>query len=470
MRQLIYLVFALFLSISNSIAQGSTVKNELKSKDHSDLRILQIFPDSFPDISIVFKAETQAGEPHWNLKQEQLEVKENQKKAEIISLAPISKKRPIHIVLVIDKSGSMNEDYSLLFDKNGKPLYSIDPQTWKVIYPKGYIKPIDAAKNAAINFIESFNFEKDDIGLIGFGSGVDLIYPNSQNKDSLKATIEAMKLTGMTALYDAIYEGLELLDGSADDGVKVLIALTDGADNQSSTAWEKVLAEAQQREIPLFTIGLGDVAKDTLIKLAKGSGGQFYHSKNSNALDSIYASISKKVQAYYELIYRSPHLLLADSNRVVEMSFEHNGQMHTAADSTILPEEVVAFIEQKKKQRSFLLYGGLAAVVTAFSGGGLLLYFRRRKRLAIAKSKQSFSFDKIYPNPAKDLIKLELKGFTKTEHLGVSIYNLQGQQVQSFLVDPQNPELNVSGIPAGQYVLSVEYDGKPYSQQLVIQD
>ena len=71
------LLLILVLAFSTSLAQNYKVKGGLSSIDTADLTILSIFPDSFPNVSVVFRAERRTGEPVWGLTKEKMKVKEN---------------------------------------------------------------------------------------------------------------------------------------------------------------------------------------------------------------------------------------------------------------------------------------------------------------------------------------------------------------------------------------------------------
>ncbi|MBO9203244.1 MULTISPECIES: hypothetical protein [Niastella] len=51
-------------------------------------------------IFFVFKAETRKGEPVWNLTKEKMAVKENIQLCQVVSLAQISKYKPINLGII----------------------------------------------------------------------------------------------------------------------------------------------------------------------------------------------------------------------------------------------------------------------------------------------------------------------------------------------------------------------------------
>jgi Ca-activated chloride channel family protein len=451
------LLFLFLMTGHRIFAQSETqVKGKLSHKDSSDLSILQILPDEFPNINVVFKAETRKGEAHWNLKKEDMIVMENAKAAKVISLQPISQKRPIFVSMVVDHSLSMAEDYTQLYDIDGQPLYTINYQTNEIDYPSGYVRPIVAAKSAGKNFINSFNFDKDKISLIGFSSKVDPIVAFSSNKNELNEKLDKMRPDGTTALYDAMIAGLEQLKGL--DGMPVLVAMTDGMDNSSKNSWRKVIELGEKYDIPVYIIGLGSVEESILREIAKQTKGQFFLAKNSNSLNDIYTQISKKVQAFYELVYYSPNWASGDTTRIIELSFEADGiHLFTIPDTFNLPKEVIAYIQKKEKERTYMLYGGIAATATVIGAVTLFFIFRRRKREE--EPEDIFSISNIFPNPSSGILNLEIKWPETLNELQISIVGLNGSAIKTIVLSKSDDQLDLSELIDGQYALSAT-DGK----------
>jgi Ca-activated chloride channel homolog len=170
-HKITFLILSVFFSLY-ATGQSKKVNGKLATADTADLTILNIYPDSFPNISVVFRAETRKGEPVWNLSKEKMTVTENQKMCTVVSMEQISKNQPINLGIVIDHSGSMQQDNSILYDKNGNALYDYD-ENYNIILPKGYKAPIENAKNAVKKFVGSFDTKKDFISITGFSSVVD---------------------------------------------------------------------------------------------------------------------------------------------------------------------------------------------------------------------------------------------------------------------------------------------------------
>jgi hypothetical protein len=348
----------------------------------ADLAIVNVLPDSFPLVSVVFKAET-AGEPVWNLDKSQCILKENGAAVDIVSIRPLSENTPIHIGIVMDHSGSMLNDVNQLFDRYGNLRFGLNFFTGEIIYPKGYVAPMVVAKKAVRNFAKTFDFTKDRMGVVGFSSEVDKVLPLSQSQQSIDSIVNSMKADGNTALYDAMDAGLNLL--SDEGALRVLITLTDGGDNQSAATADQIVARAKGYDIPLFIVGLGSINEDSLRHMARETGGQFYYARTAASLDSIYATISKKIQAFYDLRYLSDNLVPGDSVQNIVLSLTRGDSVFASASKDIvLPEPIVRYVVMRQQQRAYT-WGGAGIVALGVISFLLVWGWRRRTQKALAK-------------------------------------------------------------------------------------
>ncbi len=437
-----------FLISSYAYGQADKIKGGISTKDTADLTILNIYPDSFPNVSVIFKAQTRKGEPIWNLSAEKMNAVENSQNCSVISLEQISKYKPINLGIVIDHSGSMANDRSLLFDKNGNPLYTFDA-AGNFSLPKGYKSPIDNAKESVKSFIKSFNAEKDYISVIGFSSTVDTKLALSRDISKVNSIVDSMKADFSTALYDAMIIGIDEIKKGK--GVNVLVVLTDGQDNSSKSKWGDVVTKANKENIPIYIIGLVDANIDTLRMIANSTKGDFYYTKSSSSLNKVYALISKQVQAFYNLVYVSPNLASADTARQIELSFKVDSIFLVSSPSSVkIPEEVVSYLSKKEKEKTYLIEGGIA-LATIIVAGTLLFYFKRK-----SSTKRQPVIKKLYPNPSAGMINLEFVSSAGQ----LQIVNLTGQMVKSLLINGSETMFDLSELTDGGYVAFIQSNGQ----------
>ncbi|MBP2146564.1 hypothetical protein J2129_002018 [Methanofollis sp. W23] len=112
---------------------------------------------------------------------------------------------PIDVVLVIDKSGSMQwEDSS------------------------GQVRLV-SAKNAASSFIDAMDSRRDRVGLVSFSSSTTIEKGLTDDFSDVKYRLNHLDARGATQLRRGIYEAVRLLqEQGRDDAVKAVIVMTDG--------------------------------------------------------------------------------------------------------------------------------------------------------------------------------------------------------------------------------------------------
>jgi len=419
---------------------GQEVKVNIHPKDSFKLQVLGIYPDSFPLIATIFKAENRFGEPLWLLNKNELGITENKTECRIVTLRKITDQTPIKVGLVIDHSGSMNEDIYQLYDTTTQePLYTLTDTGY--YFPNGYIPPIESAKNAVLQFINSLNQEKDSIQIVGFSSRVDKIEGFTNDTLFLSTQVDSLQAYGGTALYDAIYTSIESL--RKEKGIKVIIALTDGLDNESSINPIQLLDSALKYEIPIFNVALGNAVIDTLQMISDSTGGSLYYSKSAIALTEIYEKISEKILAIYELRYLSENMSSIDSTREFDLRFKIDSlQLIDGKIRSELPREVIEYLEDRERSifKKYATYGGIGLGVLIIIGG-FFLYNKKGKKLLI---------NSIYPNPSASKVIIDYK-LVNTQNCRLVIIDVRLRQKLEVPISEleSSIELDISNLSRG---------------------
>ena len=464
MKKFLHLVLFLpFIGLS----QSNKIQAGISTKDSAKLSILGVYQDDFPNISVVFRAEKKNGNPVFGLSKKELTVLENEEECQVISIRELSKQKPINIGIVLDHSGSMDYD-EVQLQRLGIDMFDLPIDAQGLIeFPKGYVKPITLAKSALLEFVESFNFKKDNISVVGFSSTVDRTLGLTNNVGKIKRNIRTMKTDGTTAFYDAILAGLNQLNGA--EGMNVIVALTDGNDNASYASLVQTINEAKQMDIPVYVVGLGDVNRAMLSQIATETGGQFFYANSAKSLHAIYEKISEKLQSFYDLVYLSPNLSMGSWDRSLEISFVKEGQPvvseieHFTIDST-----ATAYIKQKnlaakereeavrteaekaeEAQENAILNNGIG-IAALLVVGGIIFYFSRKK------SKPKLSISNVYPNPTANNVSIEIQNNRAMEGK-LYVFDMQGNHV--LLQDiGSKAEINLSALSNGTYLLRASFD------------
>lgn len=144
-----------------------------------------------------------------------------------------------------------------------------------------------------------------------------------------KAVAQAGAL-GRTALYDAVNQGLEHL-GEAQNPHRVLVVVSDGADNASAIGFEQLLRRAQQTDVVIYTIGLFDRdSRDRnpriLKELAAATGGESFLPGDVRRTAAVLERVARDIRGIYLIGYESTNSARDGKYRRVRVDLESPGR------------------------------------------------------------------------------------------------------------------------------------------------
>ncbi|HQR05855.1 MAG TPA: VWA domain-containing protein [Gemmatales bacterium] len=188
-----------------------------------------------------------------------------------IGLGEAGKNQPVRTMLVLDKSGSMND--------------------------QGKMKSL---KKAASRYIELLPERGAETSLITFSSVVSRAEEFGADKERLLRKVDAIRAQGDTAIYDALWEALETMNAARASSSgpvprQALILLTDGLDNRSRHHPQEIVERAKEENVRIFTLGLGtgrEIDPRILKGLADETDGKFYHVESPDKLTEIFEELS----------------------------------------------------------------------------------------------------------------------------------------------------------------------------------
>lgn len=199
----------------------------------------------------------------------------------------------ISINLVMDTSGSMDEDFKL-----------------------------ENAKKAATSFISIVN-DLDQLEILEFNDFVRTKTEFTNNKETLINSVSQLYPSGQTALYDAMYTAL--VQTSRKEGAKCVIVFTDGMSNKDTKNIQDVIDLAKKTGIPIYTIGIGnDIQIEVLTDIATQTGGYYVNTPNATELEEVYKSIFKIQKKQYVITYTSSNALQDNNWRNIELSISND--------------------------------------------------------------------------------------------------------------------------------------------------
>lgn len=172
---------------------------------------------------------------------------------------------------------------------------------------------LDDVVAAAQTFAKSRRPE-DEMFVVNFNenvvAGLPAGVPFTNRAADLSQAILNPPTEGLTALYNATFVALNHLKSGTRDK-KVLLIISDGADNASKHTLKEVLQLAAETGAIVYTIGIGTSEeghgnRGVLKKLAKQTGGQAYFPAALNEAVELCERIASEVRNQYTLGYVAP--------------------------------------------------------------------------------------------------------------------------------------------------------------------
>ncbi|MCK9224926.1 MAG: VWA domain-containing protein [Candidatus Muirbacterium halophilum] len=200
---------------------------------------------------------------------------------------------PLSIIMILDKSGSMEQDIKRLKAASGRFLE--------------ILKPVD------------------EIALVAFDRKTYFLQDFTTNRELIKKSYENINAKGATRLYDTIVDSINKY---AKPGAYTTVVLfTDGKDEAyegslpiSKNVPEDIISLCEKNEIPLHIIGFGDrINKDVLKLLADKTHGNFYHAPKSKEFARIYENIARSFNGLVNITYTTPFKDWYAGKRFVEV-------------------------------------------------------------------------------------------------------------------------------------------------------
>lgn len=184
------------------------------------------------------------------------------------------------------------------------------------------VDKIDDVQDAVLHFIRTVN-PQDEIFVLRFSSNVELVEEFTDDRTRLERAVRRLRARGSTHLYDAIAEGLEIVQ-QGHHPKKALVVVTDGNDTESSLTFNEVLEQAQKSEVLVYALGIGhseggsfghaprsfrdEVDMRVLNALAEATGGKSYHLEAAHRggrdlIDEACQEVSAELRQQYMLAY-----------------------------------------------------------------------------------------------------------------------------------------------------------------------
>lgn len=199
---------------------------------------------------------------------------------------------PLHVGLMLDASGSMQTDLKL-------------------------------AQAASIKFLNLLP-HAEDITLVDFDTQVRITRYPQRDFPRLVERIRQRKPEGWTALYDALGTFLDGVDQQ--EGRRVLVMYTDGADSRSVLSLGETLTLLRASPVTVYAIGFvgnsgssRQLLQMTLMQLTEVTGGQAFFPSSMKGVEDAYDQVLAELAGQYHLGYLSDNPSTDGAWRKVEI-------------------------------------------------------------------------------------------------------------------------------------------------------
>ncbi len=221
---------------------------------------------------------------------------------------------PLSIGLIVDVSGSMGEP---------------------VEYDGHTMSRLEAVKRTLHTFMRTLH-AGDSLFLLTFSTTIVLSQDWTADTAQLGRVIDELQPLENTSLHAALIEGLEKIATHQRDG-RVLIALSDGLNNQDPKSADPVLAAIRSSNVPLYLVALGFAqSQQEQAGLAAMRGfvaaaprGRLYEVHTGDELNAVYTEMAESMQTEEccRLYFPLKPCDLGQSKRPIRLVYVDGGQI-----------------------------------------------------------------------------------------------------------------------------------------------
>lgn len=173
---------------------------------------------------------------------------------------------------------------------------------------------INRARNALRRFIDT-SHPSDEYFLIAFNSRAQLLLDRTRDGDAVLRKLTLVQPRQNTALYDAVYLGLERVTRGTHQK-RALLIISDGQDNSSRYNFGEVRRLMKESDVVTYAVGIidrGDAVSSLgiqgqafLDELTSVTGGKAFYPNTNVEMDEIFERIAIELRHQYSIGY-TPH-------------------------------------------------------------------------------------------------------------------------------------------------------------------
>lgn len=217
---------------------------------------------------------------------------------------------PLDIMLVLDRSGSMDDDSCSLQPDGCSTRNKTDCEACGGVWSMP-LQPISDAQEAAKVFVGMNNPNLARLGAASYAASASLDQELTDQFAQVEAAIDSLVASGCTNAADGIHVAHQELTGPRGraDALRIIVFLTDGLPNYpecsdcrdycpaaKQSARDRA-ADAASDGIVIYTIGLGSKADAVVMQdIADLTRGEYFYAPTSNDLLSVYRTVFERIR------------------------------------------------------------------------------------------------------------------------------------------------------------------------------
>ena len=283
------------------VAENSTPEADAVARRFSGT----VIRASVDEVSILFAA-TDHGKSVTDLASSNVELRDNSQPPNAILNFRNESQLPLRLGLVIDMSNSVVDRFKF-------------------------------EQAAAIKFLEKVVTDQNDLAfVVGVNNSVLLVQDFTADQAQTAHAIDQLAPAGGTALWDAVNYASEKLVSRAETQpvARVLVVISDGEDNSSSTRLKEVIASSQRREVAVYAVSTREVLNDedtallgerALKTISELTGGALYTPGSVSHLSKSLAELQEVIRSRYLISYKPAGFERNGRYRPIDITAEKDG-------------------------------------------------------------------------------------------------------------------------------------------------
>jgi uncharacterized membrane protein/Mg-chelatase subunit ChlD len=238
------------------------------------------------------------------------------------------KQPDVALVVVLDKSGSMDACHCNSFDRGAGGGAGI-----------AGVRKVDIGKEAILRAAAAMT-ARDQLGVVAFDESAHWVVQTQPlgGIADLRGLVGGVQPLGQTNIFAGLDQAVKSLETTSATR-RHIILLTDGW--STSGQYDAIIARMKAAGITLSTVGAGGGANPFLAQLAKQGGGRFYPAANPASIPDIFLKETQQV-AGQQIVEEPFHPILTSTSPILRgidalpQLLGYNGTTAKAAAQTVL--------------------------------------------------------------------------------------------------------------------------------------